>query len=128
MAKLTRDELLNRSFMDPKNFPYGFSRSGDFSINEAKALTGYGNLITALLSGSFKPSCPEDEQLLAVAKENAQPSSYAEKAWVKYQKRINRVKTGSIYGKRTTDTADAGDDSNDDEPLDTEIDISQGED
>lgn len=128
MAKQTRNELLNRSFMDPKNFPYGFSRSGDFSINEAKALTGYGNLIAALLSGNLQPSCSEDEQLLAVAREVAEPSTYAEKAWVKYQKRINRVKTGSIYGKRAADSTDVGDDNADDEPLDSEIEITQDED
>ena len=50
MAKLTRDDLLAKTFVDPANYPYGFSRSGDFSINEAKALQQYGSLISALLS------------------------------------------------------------------------------
>ncbi len=130
MAKPTREDLLSRQFMDPKNYPYGFSRSGDFSINEAKALAAYGNLISALLSGSIGSTCAEDEQLIAVAKGERQPSTAAEKAWLKYQARIHRSKTGSIYGKSKSTSADSDSDTDDidDEPLDSDIEIAEDED
>ena len=30
MANVTRDSLKKRLFSDPQNYPYGFSRSGDY--------------------------------------------------------------------------------------------------
>lgn len=128
MAKLTRDNLLGRMFQDPKNYPYGFSRSGDFSIAEANALQQYGNLISALVSGNIAASNDEDKSLLAAATGDKEPGTVAEKAWSKYLARINRTRTGSIYGgKGTASDNDDGDDI-DDEPLDSDIDISDDED
>lgn len=98
MAKVTREQLLNSAFHDRNNYPYGFARSGDFSISESKALSQYGRLISALLSGELECSCEDDEGLLAVAKGEKEASTIAEKAWDKYQRRINRPKAGSIYG------------------------------
>ena len=68
MATVTRDTLLRKPFNDFRNYPYGFSRSGDFSIRESDALLHYGCLITAMLNGEFKPETAEDKSLLAVAK------------------------------------------------------------
>ncbi|WP_158971249.1 DUF413 domain-containing protein [Paraglaciecola sp. L3A3] len=98
MAKIKRDSLVGRLFADPKNYPYGFSRSGDFSINESKALAEYGCLIAALVDGHIAPETDEDQELLAAAFAKKAPQSFAEKAWVKYQKRINRPKLAGIYG------------------------------
>ncbi len=100
MAKQTRESLLRTPFNDYKNYPYGFSRSGDFSIKEAQALHKYGNLICGLLDGVVEPANSEDENLLEVALGNRSPSSSAEKAWVRYQSRINRPKAASIYGRK----------------------------
>lgn len=111
MAKLTRLDLLKRMFNDPKHYPYGFSRSGDFSITESKALNQYGCLIAALVDGKFKAETEEDERFLAIAYGKATPESAAEKAWSKYQKRINRPKTGNIYGSKVIVTSE--DDDND---------------
>ena len=55
MTTMTRESLLKRSFNDFRNYPYGFARSGDFSIRESDALTQYGCLITALLNGDYQP-------------------------------------------------------------------------
>ncbi len=105
MAKVTREQLLNYAFQDPRNYPYGFARSGDFSISESKALSQYGGLISALLDGELTCSCEEDESLLAAARGEKEPSSVAEKAWDKYQRRINRPKAGSIYGTNKNNSA-----------------------
>ena len=67
MSKLTREFLVQRMFSDAKNYPYGFSRSGDFSISESKALSEYGCLIAALVDGQIQPETSEDNDLLAAA-------------------------------------------------------------
>ena len=99
MTNLTRESLLKRPFNDFRNYPYGFSRSGDFSIRESDALTQYGVLISALLSGDYTPQNQEDDALLAAARGEQAPVSLVEKAWAKYQARIHRPKVASMYGK-----------------------------
>ena len=118
MAKPNRADLLSRAYHDPKNYPYGFSRSGDFSISEAKALSQYGSLINALLSGTLQPENDDDASFIAVASGQKEPANVTEKAWVKYMARIGRPRTGSIYGKRTKiDESDDDDSSIDDDDL-----------
>lgn len=116
MQDLTKQDLLKRVFGDPKHYPYGFSRSGDFSISESKALGAYGALFAALADGKYKPQDAEDEQYLKSIHGVSEPQSVEERAWLKYQKRINRPKTGSIYGTKKAVT----DDSDDDEVVDTD--------
>ena len=106
MANLTRELLLKRVFSDPKNYPYGFSRSGDFSISESKALGQYGGLVAALVDGHIESVCEEDDGLLDSAFGNKEPQTAAEKAWVKYQKRINRPRPATIYGCHPIAVAD----------------------
>lgn len=121
MANVTRLDLLKRMFSDPKNYPYGFSRSGDFSINESKALSQYGCLIAALVDGKVKPETEEDERFLRTAYGKIEPASAAEKAWNKYQKRINRPKTGNIYGSKSIASGEDDSDENVDDAEDTDI-------
>ncbi|WP_395345203.1 DUF413 domain-containing protein [Ningiella sp. W23] len=106
MASLSKEVLLNRVFSDSKNYPYGFSRSGDFSIAESRALSEYGCLIAALVDGEIAPRDEEDFHFLNAAKGDCAPQSAAERAWLKYQKRINRPKAGSIYGTRKNSVTD----------------------
>ncbi|MGO4891879.1 DUF413 domain-containing protein [Flavobacterium sp. W21_SRS_FM6] len=122
MTKLTRETLLTRAFSDAKNYPYGFSRSGDFSISESKALSQYGCLIAALADGQIAPSTAEDEAFVAAIHGQKAPETLAEKAWVKYQKRINRPKMGSIYGSHRTSLGDDEDTVVEDSDLEIEMD------
>ena len=103
---LSKEALLKRVFSDPKNYPYGFSRSGDFSIAESKALTAYGCFIAALVDGDFQAQNADDMSILAAVHGNVEPKDAAERAWIKYQKRINRPKTGSMYGTQKAATKD----------------------
>jgi uncharacterized protein YifE (UPF0438 family) len=112
MANVTRESLVKRVFTDPKNYPYGFSRSGDFSINESRALGQFGSLIAGLVDGVIEAETDEDKGYLAAAFGQKDPETIAERAWVKYQKRINRPKLGSIYGNKPTQLVD--DDTDDD--------------
>lgn len=120
MAKPNRAVLLSRAYHDPKNYPYGFSRSGDFSISEAKALSQYGALINALLAGELTPENDDDANLIAVASGQKEPGNLTEKAWVKYMARIGRPRTGSIYGKRSSVA------ENDDDDISVSIDSDDG--
>ena len=121
MAKLSRETLVSRMFSDAKNYPYGFSRSGDFSISESKALSEYGCLIAALVDGQIEPETSDDDKLLAAAFGKKEPEGAAEKAWVKYQKRINRPKLGSVYGNHRPIVAD-DDDTIEQDDVEVEID------
>ncbi|GAC35260.1 DUF413 domain-containing protein [Paraglaciecola polaris] len=121
MAKLSRESLFQRIFSDPKHYPYGFARSGDFSISESRALSQYGCLITALLDGQIEAECDEDNALLASAKGEKEPSTVAEKAWSKYDKRIHRPKLGNIYGSRPSTQRDE-EDMSEDTDLEIELD------
>ncbi|MGS2721809.1 DUF413 domain-containing protein [Paraglaciecola aestuariivivens] len=122
MAILTRESLNKRIFSDAKNYPYGFSRSGDFSISESKALAQYGCLIAALVDGQIEPETEEDQNLLAAAFGKKEPEGATEKAWVKYQKRINRPKLGSFYGRHKPISVDDDDDSIEQDDLEVELD------
>ena len=121
MTKLSRDYLVKRIFSDLKNYPYGFSRSGDFSISESKALAQHGCIIAALIDGQIQPQTIEDKGMLAAAFGSKEPEGVTEKAWVKYQKRINRPKLGSVYGNHcSTSVNDAGN-INEQEDIEVEI-------
>jgi len=106
-------------FSDLKNYPYGFSRSGDFSISESKALAQHGCIIAALVDGQIEPQTTEDDAMLAAAFGNKEPEGAVEKAWVKYQKRINRPKLGSVYGNHRSTSVNDARDTNEQE--DTEV-------
>lgn len=96
MAK-TKQQLLARIYDDPKNYPYGFRRSGDFSIRESDALAQYGHLFNALYKGELQASDESDEQIIAVMQGLREPQTIAEKAWLKYQALLKRPKLGSLY-------------------------------
>lgn len=124
MASVTREQLIKRVFSDPKHYPYGFARSGDFSINESRALGQYGALIAALVDGLISPENEDDHGYLAAAHGRKQPESVIEKAWVKYQKRINRPKAASIYGSKHAAVEDPDDsDTNIDDNSDLSLEI-----
>jgi len=121
---LSKQTLLKQVFTDPKNYPYGFSRSGDFSINESKALTAYGCYIAALVDGHIEAETDEDIAYIESAHGKIEPSTTEQRAWLKYQKRINRPKAGSIYGTKKASSDTASDDlvSELDDDLDMDLD------
>jgi uncharacterized protein YifE (UPF0438 family) len=123
VLNMNSESLLKRMFSDPKHYPYGFSRSGDFSIAESKALSQYGCLISALVDGHLLPLNDEEVGFIDSALGRKQPDTTAERAWLKYQNRINRPKYASIHGtKKASNESRLDDDLVND--LDDDIDIS----
>jgi uncharacterized protein YifE (UPF0438 family) len=124
MSVITKEQVARKPFIDKKNYPYGFARSGDFSINESKLLQAHGSLFAALVDGKITPENDEEQAYLESALGHRDPATPQEKAWLKYQARINRPKTASIYGsKRAVEQdVDDGDDMSDNSDLDIDLD------
>jgi uncharacterized protein YifE (UPF0438 family) len=124
MSVITKEQVARKPFIDKKNYPYGFARSGDFSINESKLLQAHGSLFAALVDGKITPENDEEQAYLESALGHRDPATPQEKAWLKYQARINRPKTASIYGfKRAVEQdVDDDDDMSDNSDLDIDLD------
>ena len=81
---LDQSLVSGKSFRDDKNFPHGFSRSGNFSRSESDLLTQAGSVATAIADGSLEPSSKAQKQLLAVCRGECDPQSEFERVWLKY--------------------------------------------
>tara|TARA_Y100000780_G_scaffold168178_1_gene153021 strand:+ start:862 stop:1239 length:378 start_codon:yes stop_codon:yes gene_type:complete len=112
MSVITKEHVTRKPFADKKNYPYGFARSGDFSINESNLLQAHGSLFAALVDGKITPENDEEQAYLESALGHRDPATPQEKAWLKYQSRINRPKTASIYGSKKTVVEDVDYDDN----------------
>lgn len=124
MSVITKEQVTRKPFADNKNNPYGFARSGDFSINESKLLQAHGNLFAALVDGKITPENDEEQAYLESALGHREPATPQEKAWLKYQARINRPKTASIYGSKrpTAEEIDDDEDISDNSDIDISLD------
>tara|TARA_B100002049_G_C15802116_1_gene259284 strand:- start:120 stop:479 length:360 start_codon:yes stop_codon:yes gene_type:complete len=87
----SRDYFLSRRFFDDKHYPYGFSRSGDFTLSEVQALESNGVLFQALMESKVMDTNDEDKLFIKVVKGKKQPQSLAHKAWLKYLKFSKRA-------------------------------------
>ncbi len=76
--------LGQRPFSDPKRFPKGLSRSGDFSISQAHLLQSYGLTLQQLQDGSLQPENDAERHFLKVIDGTYMPETALEKAWIKY--------------------------------------------
>ena len=125
MAVMTKEQVVSKLFVDKKNYPYGFARSGDFSISESKLLQSTGGLFAALVDGHITPENDEEQSYLESALGHREPATPQERVWLKYQRRINRPKTASIYGSQKPIIEDSDDDSDsaisDNSDLDVDI-------
>lgn len=73
-------------FYDDKNFPYGFQRSGHFTVTEAECLMNCGLKMNQLAEQKISPEREEEKHFLLVLEGKAEPLNDAEKAYVKYRK------------------------------------------
>jgi uncharacterized protein YifE (UPF0438 family) len=67
-------------------FVFGCS-TAVFPAEEVAALTEFGGLLEALAAGAVAPTTPEQEHFLRVDREEAEPQSVAERAWVRLKAR-----------------------------------------
>jgi uncharacterized protein YifE (UPF0438 family) len=69
-----------------RRFPYGFKKSGDFSIVEANILSVFGHTLQLLELGTLKPESDEEKHFIQVSKRLADPETTIERTWLKYIK------------------------------------------
>ncbi len=74
----------NSRFYDDKNYPYGFSRSGKFTIREAKLLEDYGRTMMSLTEGKLTPESDVEQRFLSELTGKSEPTLDYSKCWLKY--------------------------------------------
>jgi uncharacterized protein YifE (UPF0438 family) len=77
-------------FYDDANFPFGFARSGDFTIMEAETLTNSGYVMNQLANKKISPENEEQEHFVAVIEGKTQPLYKNEHLYLKYKKLIEK--------------------------------------
>lgn len=101
-------------FFDDKAFPYGFKKSGDFTIGESDMLTEYGLRLLALENGAA-PVSEQEREFIEMVKGEREPSTKLERAWVKYRKltKGRRIYTLSSNPDSSASIADLSDGDDD---------------
>jgi len=87
---LDQSLISGKAFRDDKNFPHGFSRSGNFSRNESELLTSGGACAFALANAKQEAETAAQKHLLAVCRGEVDAESEFEKVWLKYIDFIGR--------------------------------------
>ncbi len=75
---------------DYKNYPRGFDRSGDFTIQQAKLLETYGRTISQLVMGEKIAESAAELQMLEVIAGNQTAETILEKLWLLYLDRTKK--------------------------------------
>lgn len=72
----------------PERPPFRFGCSTHiFPLDELSALTNRGYWMEGLAAGTIPPTTPEHEHFLQVDRENAEPATVDERAWVRLKGR-----------------------------------------
>ncbi|WP_018692554.1 DUF413 domain-containing protein [Algicola sagamiensis] len=91
----------NRRFFDDANYPQGFSRSGDFTIQESSILENFGAAFKELEEGKRTPATKDEEHFLKVCHGEAEAEMDEERVWMKYKKSITtQKKLYTVFSKR----------------------------
>ncbi len=76
----------HRAHLERRPFAFNCS-TAIFPADEREALSEYGNWLEALASGAIQPVTPEQEHFLQVDREEVEPSTVCERAWVRLKGR-----------------------------------------
>ena len=76
--------LSPKPFIDRVKFPYGFRKSGDFSIPEAELLTTYGKTLLNLETSEWAPQSADEQHFVDFVTGKVPAENSLEKAWQKY--------------------------------------------
>lgn len=102
-------------FTDTNKFPYGFKKSGDFSILEASLLSTFGDTLFNLEFGSLQAESVEEERFVLAARGLKSPETLIERVWLKYvklsrtRKNFYTMHSSRIYGIETSEDSDFDD-------------------
>lgn len=76
-------------YYDDKNYPRGFNKSGEFTTAEANLLQQYGKHLNRLAQGKCDAANAQQQQFVKVCRGEQSAQTAVEKAWCKYQAKIN---------------------------------------
>lgn len=82
-----------KKFRDPQNFPYGFARSGEFTIEQARMIESYGHAYHELSSGVRQPNGVEEQEFVDFCNDEKEAETNHQLAWKRYLNRVNRSRT-----------------------------------
>lgn len=78
-----------RRFMDDHHFPYGFARSGDFTIWQANLLEAHGHAYLELEQGLRQPSDQTERDFVLFCRGDKVAESDHEKVWNRYRRTVS---------------------------------------
>nr|WP_159063801.1 DUF413 domain-containing protein [Thaumasiovibrio occultus] len=104
-------------FFDPKFFPRGFGKSGNFTIAEAQRLEMFGIRMRRLASGEVSPEDAEEQAFLAQINGEEAITTPEAQVWMKYM-RLTTQRKQSFTLCSTPSKVGAGMDDDDDSSSD----------
>lgn len=93
-------------FYDDANFPYGFRKSGNFSIAEAELLTDIGKRLFLLEQGLETPDNQVEEKFIEMCKTQRDGETQIERLWQKYQQLTKKRNFHSLTSQVKSNTQD----------------------
>lgn len=90
----------DKKFEDKINFPYGFQKSGEFTIEQARILEMNGIAYAELSSGTRKPVGEIEREFVAYCSGKKEATNLHEKVWQRYLMRVNNNKLAISFNKR----------------------------
>lgn len=106
-----------KKFFDDRNFPRGFTRSGDFTRSQASILETLGLALKDLHEGHRAPATDEELHFVEVCQSKVPPTTDVERAWQAYLNALARKQiyfTASSAAVSDSDSAMDSDDTDDD--------------
>lgn len=113
---------ISAPYNDRKHFPYGFHRSGEFTIAQADIIVNYGKILSQLEQGNKNAETIEEKNFVAVCKGEKVPESPIESTWYKYRSLLNKKHNVSPFGSNYKPEIEVEDDD------DVDIDIEDNDD
>lgn len=104
----------SKPFIDRQKFPYGFKKSGDFSISEANILSQYGYTLLALENGDLEPESADEHAFVAFIKGQQECTTPIARAWAKYVRLARGKKHFYTLHSSASNQSDYDDDYSDD--------------
>lgn len=96
----------DKRFEDKVHFPYGFLKSGDFTIEQARVLELKGQAYADLASGVRKPVGEIEREFVAFCRGKKEAQTIHERVWQRYQNRVSGSLHVVSFNKRRIGQAD----------------------
>ena len=97
----------HRVYLQRRPFMFGCS-TAIFPADELQALSDFGNWLQALADGAIQPVTKEQKHFLTVDREQAEPSTVCERAWMRLKGRREYEREEQIAKPSAAPTEDYG--------------------